>query len=117
VDDLVGKVRDESTKAEIAILREQANREPLKSERLLPILNALPMEQRSRLVGRAIASDLDIDLDEPAEEKPSLMDSLASAFAGMATAGFANRGAAPAATQTAGPPTERTGGLGGSEEI
>lgn len=117
VDDLVGKVRDESTKAEIAILREQANREPLKSERLLPILNALPMEQRSRLVGRAIAADLDIDLDEPAEEKPSLMDSLASAFAGMATAGLANRGAAPAATQAAGPPSERTGGLGGSEEI
>lgn len=120
VDDLVGKVRDEATRAEIAILKEQANREPLKSERLLPILNALPMEQRSKLVGRAIASDLDIDLDDPEPEKPSLMDSLASALTGLASAGLAGRGA-PAAAAPAGAPapgsTARTGGLGDSEEV
>lgn len=120
VDDLVGKVRDEATRAEIAILKEQANREPLKSERLLPILNALPMEQRSKLVGRAIASDLDIDLDDQEPEKPSLMDSLTTALTGIAAAGLAARSAPAAAAPVGAPapgPAARTGGLGDSEEV
>lgn len=112
-DDLSSRVRDEATKAEIAILREQATREPLKSERLLPILNALPAEQRSTLMGRIIASDF--GLEEPEDEKPSMMDSLLSGITTMMANGGLGGGAKPAAAgQPTAPPT---GGLGGSEEV
>jgi len=70
-DQATMQVRDEVTKSEIALLREQANREPLKTERLIPILNALPSDKRTALVSRAIAADLDL-ADDDEDEKPSI---------------------------------------------
>jgi hypothetical protein len=95
-DDLSSQMREESTKSQIAVLREQANREPLKAERLMPILSALPPEQRANLVGRAIASDIGIEYDdgEP-DEKPSFMDSIGKTLTMLAASGLG--GGAPAA--------------------
>lgn len=100
-DSLGDKFREESTRAEMSMLREQANREPLKTERLMPLLSALPMEQRAALVGKAVAADLDLDLDddkEPAEKKPSLMDSIGGALNMLAMSSLAPKpqAAAPA---------------------
>jgi hypothetical protein len=117
------QVRDEVTKSEIAILREQTNREPLKTERLIPILNALPADKRAALVSRAIASDF--GLEEEEEEKPSLMDSITKTLTMLATSGMANGGAPakPALPAAAGGnaiaqgPAAAGGGLGDSEEV
>ena len=89
---LTERFREESTKAEIASIREQSNREPLKTERLMPLLSALPAEQRANLVSRAIASDLDIDLNDEREEpkKPSLVDSIGDAIKMLAMQNMAN---------------------------
>lgn len=139
-EDLQGRVRDESTKAEIALLREQATREPLKTERLIPILSALPVEQRAKIVGRAVASDLDFEYDseEPEEKKkPSLMDSIGPILTSLAQASMAgaaapaqsqprpaaapmqNAGPAPSpvAAAAAGMSGSAGGGLGDTEEV
>ena len=112
------QVRDEVTKSEIAILREQSNREPLKTERLIPILNALPADKRAALVSRAIASDF--GLEEEEEEKPSIMDSIGKTLAMLATSGM-NGGQAPAkAAAPVAAPAGAAGasaGLGESEEV
>jgi hypothetical protein len=136
-EELQGRVRDESTKAEIALLREQATREPLKTERLIPILNALPIDQRAKIVGRAVASDLDFEYEseEPEEKKkPSLMDSIGPLLASLAQASMSGPSAAarpaptaapmqssapmgsPVAAAAAGAPVVG-GGLGDTEEV
>jgi hypothetical protein len=90
-DSLGDKFREESTRAEMSMLREQANREPLKTERLMPLLSALPMEQRAALVGKAISADLDLDYDDEKEpeKKPSLMDSIGGALNMLAMSSLA----------------------------
>lgn len=117
-DQATMQVRDEVTKSEIAILREQSNREPLKTERLIPILNALPADKRAALVSRAIASDF--GLEEEEEEKPSIMDSIGKTLAMLATSGM-NGGQAPAkAAAPVAAPAGAAGasaGLGESEEV
>lgn len=123
-DQLAMQVRDESTKAEIALLREQANREPLKTERLIPILNALPSDKRTALVSRAIAADLDLADDDGDDDKPSLMDSIGKTLTMIASSGLAGAAARPAApsaaqpaAQSSAPAAKASGGLGDSEEV
>lgn len=118
-DQATMQVRDEVTKSEIALLREQANREPLKTERLIPILNALPSDKRTALVSRAIAADLDL-ADDDEDEKPSIMDSIGKTLAMLASSGLGGGGAAKpaaaAAPAVAGAP-QSGAGLGESEEV
>ena len=85
-DDATTQMRVETGKAEMAMLRAEANREPLTSERLLPMLASLPADQRASLVGRAIASDIGIDYDEGEEKKPSIMDTIGTVLSMVASA-------------------------------
>jgi hypothetical protein len=89
-DDLATQMRTESTKAEIALLHEKANREPLKVERMLPFLSVLPEDQRVGLVGRAIASDIGIEYDDGDAEdrKPSMMDTVGKTIMGLMAGGL-----------------------------
>lgn len=103
-DDVTAQMRVETGKAELALLRAEANREPLKSERLLPILSAIPAEQRAGLVGRAIASDIGIDYAEEEEKKPSLMDTIGTVLSMVASANTRPAQAAPAPTGPLPPP-------------
>jgi hypothetical protein len=66
-------------------------------------------------MGRIIASDF--GLEEPEEEKPSMMDSLLSGLTTMMSTGALGGGAKPGPAAAGQAPAASTGGLGGSEEV